>query len=113
MRMEDFTKAFPGRVNIDAYKPVIEAALKASKGEDGFPRVVVEEFATQKEAVKAANAIRNHCKSANPELHVSCPESGRIIRVYRSAVPRKTRKKRAAGPEPPTGPGNEALQTPA
>ena len=96
MRMLDQSKAFPRRVEIDQYMPLIEAAVKAAKGEDNLPRVVVEDYETYKLATRAANAIRKHSADKSLNLHVSCPENGKSIFVYRrgeSSKPRTRKKK--------------------
>jgi hypothetical protein len=92
--MLDFTDAFPKKVNIDQYKPVIDGALKAANGADGVPRVVIESFDTAALATRAANAIRKHSKENNLELRVSCRENEKKILVYK-AKPR-TRKAKDA-----------------
>jgi hypothetical protein len=94
MRMIDQTKAFPKAVLIGKYQPVIEAAQKAANGEDGLPRVVVEDYDTAKDAVKAANAIRNHCHDNKIELRVSCPENSKSVFVWRGKA--RARKKATA-----------------
>lgn len=99
MKMEDYTKAFPGRVNLDQYKPLIEAAQKAGKGDDGFYRVIIEEYLNSKEAIRAANAIRNHCRAHNIELRVSCPEKGKSVYVFKSSTPAKARTRKKKNPE--------------
>ena len=100
MRMEDYSKVFTKKINMDRYLPLIKAAQDAAKGDDGFPRVVLEDYLTYQEAVRAANAIRNYCKAHNIEVRASCPENGKTIRVYRSSTPRRVRtgKKKAAEP---------------
>ena len=98
MDMIDFSKAFPRKVNIDRYMPIITAAGKAANGADGVPRVVVETYESYKEATRAANAIRNYARSNKLELNVSCPENGQKILVWK-AKPR-TRRKKADAPAP-------------
>lgn len=113
MRMDDYSKVFPMKVNMDRYQPLIEAALKAAKGVDNLPRVVIEDFETAREAVKAANAIRNHCRANNLKVAVSCPENGHSIRVYRSEKPRRTRtsKKKDADALATDAASNEVLES--
>ncbi len=113
MRMDDYTKVFPTKVNMDRYQPLIEAALKAAKGADNLPRVVIEDFETALEAVKAANAIRNYCRANNIKVAVSCPENGHTLRVYRSEKPRRTRtsKKKNADSSATDAASNEVLES--
>lgn len=120
IKMEEFTKVFPRRVNIDQYKALIDGALNAARGDDGLPRVAAETFMNHKDATKAANAIRNHCKANKIDLHVSCPENLQVVYVYKSGVPRKTRQKKAvatgeklAGTEQAKSPESQAAQAPA
>ncbi len=101
MRMLDQTKAFPKAVLIDKYKPLIDAALKASNGDDGLPRVVVEDYDTAQLALKAANAIRNHCHANKLEIRVSCPENSKSVFIWKGK--RHPRKKKNAAPAVPAG----------
>jgi hypothetical protein len=101
MRMEEYTTAFPRRVNVDQYAPIIEAALKATKGTDGHPRVVVEDYPTYQLATRAANAIRTHSRLHKADLRVSCPENGKSIFVYKSKpIAARKRKNEPATNEP-------------
>jgi hypothetical protein len=107
MRMLDQSKAFPKKVNFSQYQHLIDAALKASLGEDGLPRVVIEDFPDAKAADKAANAIRSHTQNNSPRLKVSCPKGSKSVSIYKTDEPRRTRKKResaSAKPETPNTP---------
>ena len=107
MKMLDFTVAFPKRVLIDPYMPVIEAACKAAKGADGFLRVVQEDYDNHKEATKAANAIRKYSKEHALDLRVSSSETSNTIKVYKGKpVVRKEKKNEA--PKPPVNNGAPA-----
>lgn len=110
--MLDFTEAFPKKVNIDQYKPVIDAALKPANGKDGLPRVVAETYDTAALATRAANAIRKYSKDNNLDLRVSSRENEQRILVYKAKL--RTRKKKeplaqpaaeVSGPAEPSGPG--------
>lgn len=104
MKMVDFTVAFPKRVLIDPYLPIIDGATKAVKGADGLPRVVQEEYDNHKLATKAANAIRNYSKNNNLELRVSLPDNSNTISVYKGkAGTRKAKKNEAAKPPADNG----------
>ena len=101
MRMEDFSKAFPKKVNIDQYQPIIDAALKAGKGDDGLPRVVVDEFMTQQLATRAANAIRNHVRAAKLTLKVSCQRMAkRFLFTSRAVRPERAPRRTLAARVP-------------
>ena len=95
MRMEDFSKTFPARVDMALYLPIIEAAQKAVKGVDGKPRVVIEDYPDYKQATKAANAIRNYARAQKLDLRVSCPENKSCDYVFKSTLPPRTRKKKS------------------
>ena len=94
--MLDFTVAFPKKVNIDQYKPLIDAALNAAKGEDGLPRVVVETCDTAALAARAANAIRRYSKENKLNLRVSCPEKNKQSILVYKANPRARKAKDSA-----------------
>jgi hypothetical protein len=104
MRMLDQSEAFPKKVNISKYQPLIDSALKASVGKDGLPRVVIEDFPDAKAADKAANAIRSHTQNDIPRLRVSCPVGSKTVSIYRTDEPRRTRKKRGSAPATPETP---------
>lgn len=106
LRMMDQTKAFPRKVNVDQYKPLIEAAINAAIGEDNLPRVVIQDFDTYKLAIRAANAVRNYSHEKNLILRVSCPENGKSVLVYKSNAPRKTRTRKATAAATPAVPEN-------
>jgi hypothetical protein len=94
MQMLDFSEAFPKRVNISQYQPIIDAAVNAAKGKDGVSRVVVEDYPSYQLAVKAANAIRGFSQKNKLDLCVSCPEKGKRIFVYKGKPrTRKSKKK--------------------
>ena len=93
MRMMDQTAAFPRKVNIDMYKPIIDAAAKAPLGDDKLPRVVVEDYPTDRLALRAANKIRQYAKDNNLGLRVSCPEKSKTIFVWKGAPHHRTRRK--------------------
>jgi hypothetical protein len=101
IRMLDQTKAFPKKVNFDQYKPIVEAALNASNGDDGLPRVVASDWPTYKEATRATNALRNHIKANNLQLVVSCPEQGQTVFCYKGKARGRSKKKKNAVPPPP------------
>jgi hypothetical protein len=94
-RVEDQSKVFPRKVNIDLYRPLIDAAIKAPNGADGLPRVVIEEYETVKLATRAANAIRHHAKDNKLDLRVSSPKGSKTVCVFKSkpAKDRAPRKK--------------------
>jgi len=92
-RIEEQSTVFPRRVNIDAYRPLIDAALKAPNGTDGLPKVVVQDYDTVKLATRAANAIRNHAKENKLDLRVSASKGSKTVCLYKSK-PRKSRSKK-------------------
>lgn len=102
MRMMDQSQAFPRKVNFNQYQPLVEAASNASIGADKLPKVVVEDFDSSKLALKAANSIRNHARSNNLGLRVSCPEGSKTIYICKTNTPARTRKKKSA--EAPAAP---------
>jgi hypothetical protein len=104
MRMLDQSEAFPKKVNISKYQPLIDSALKASNGKDGLPRVVIEDFPDAKAADKAANAIRSRTQNDIPRLKVSCPVGSKTVSIYRTDEPRRKRKKREPVPVKPETP---------
>ena len=108
LRMMDWTKAFPRKSNVDQYKTLIDSALNASLGEDGLPKVAIEDFTDAKLAEKAANTIRTYCQTKNLSLRVSCPPKSKTVMVYKSDKPCQTRKKKDAAlpavPEAPKAP---------
>jgi len=93
MHTLEFSAAFPKRANIEPYLPIVEAAGHASKGSDGMPLVVTQEYDTVLLANKAANVIRNFSQNHHLDLRVHCPQNGRAIFVYkgkpRASSPRK------------------------
>lgn len=115
MRMMDQSEAFPRRVNVDQYMPLIEAALKTAKGADNLPRVIIEDYDTYKLATRAANAIRKHSGEKKLNLHVSCPENGKSIFIYKRGEfsQLRTRKKKDEPAQPPRAPGSPEPPTPA
>jgi hypothetical protein len=94
LRMMEQSKAFPKKSHIDLYKPLIDAALNASLGEDGLPKVAIEDFANAILAAKAANSIRTFSTANNHNLWVSCPPNSKSVFVYKSDKPRRTREKK-------------------
>jgi hypothetical protein len=98
LRMMDQTKAFPKKSHIDQYKPLIDAALNASLGEDGLPKVAIEDFANAILAAKAANVIRTFSSANNHNLWVSCPPNSKSVYVYKSNKPRRTRTNNHVAP---------------
>lgn len=100
MKMLDQSVAFPRKVNLDQYMPVIEAANKAAKGADGLPRVVVEEYENLKLATRAANAIRKYSKDHELNLRVSLPENSSSVYVYKAKPYHKKAKSEPVPPQP-------------
>ena len=99
MRTEDYSKAFPKKVNVETYMPVIKAALDAGTGVDGMPKVVLEDYDNHQLATRAANAIRNHSRAQKLNLKVSLPDGVDTISVYKGkAQKRKEKKESAAEP---------------
>jgi len=101
-RVEDQSKMFPRKVNIDLYRPLIEAAVKAPNGADGLPRVVVEDYDSVKLATRAANAIRHHVKENKLDLRVSSPKGSKTVCVYKAKPPKARRKKAETAAAAPT-----------
>ena len=98
LRMMEQTKAFPKKSHINLYKSLIDAALNASIGEDGLPKVAIEDFANADLAAKAANSIRTFSTTNNHTLWVSCPPNSKSVFVYKSDKPRRTRKPKDVAP---------------
>lgn len=100
MRMLDQTKAFPRRTNIEKFTPLIEAAQKAAKGDDGLPKVAVEDFENLKAATQAANAIRNYVRKHQLGLSVSQPENSKTNSIFVWQAKPRTRRKKPELPPP-------------
>jgi hypothetical protein len=98
MRTVDFSQAFPTRTTIEPYLAIVDAAGKVTKGNDGRPRVIVEDYDTAQLANKAARTIRNYSQNHHLSLHVTCPEGSREIKVYKGTPRASARKKDAAQP---------------
>jgi hypothetical protein len=107
----DQSKAFPKKVNMEQYMPLVKAALEAAKGEDGLPRVVVEDYDTYQQAVRASNSIRNHARANNLDLRVSCPENGKSVYVYKSKMAKRQKKKVAPPAESAAVPATMPVAT--
>ncbi len=92
-RVEDQSQVFPRKVNIDVYRPLIDAAVKAPNGADGLPRVVIQDYETVKLATRAANAIRHYVKENKLLLRVSSTKGSKTVCLYKSNPPKNRRKK--------------------
>jgi hypothetical protein len=98
MKMMDWSEAFPRKVNMDQYLPLIESALKAATGKDSRPRVVFEDYPDKKSATRAANAMRNHVRHKKLELVVAQPNESTRVFVYKGTPDVRPRKKNAQQP---------------
>jgi hypothetical protein len=98
LQMEDYTEAFPRRVNIEPYMHIIDAAKDAPMGKDKMPRVVVQIYDTVKELNRAANTIRHYSNLNNLNLRVSSDEQKLKMKVYRGKPMQRRTKKDVPAP---------------
>lgn len=92
MRMLDQTAAFPKKINIDQYMPLIDAALAATLGADKLPKAVLEDYATVELATKAAKTIRYYVQQRKIDLCVVRPKESKTVAVYKGKTQRRQRR---------------------